>query len=101
MQSRIMHRVFWLALLFGFVWLPSNRSCAADFHLTDGTDLSGELASATDEGFVVRLTTGIFSPRIPWSRLTQETLKALAADPKSSEFVEPYIETPPDEKAKK
>lgn len=101
MQSCVMHRFFCLVILFGFAWLPPNRSCAADFHLTDGTDLTGELASATDEGFVIRLTTGIFSPRIPWSRLTQETLKALAGDPKSSEFVEPYIEIPIDEKAKK
>jgi hypothetical protein len=101
MQRCIMHRFLYLVLFLGFAWLPTNRSCAADFHLTDGTDLVGELASATDEGFVIRLTTGIFSPRIPWSRLSQETLKALATDPKSAEFVEPYIETPPDEKAKR
>jgi hypothetical protein len=90
----------WLVLL-GLAFVLAGTSDAAEFHLIDGTDLSGEVASATDQGLVIRLKVGGFSERISWAKLTQETLKELAKDPKTTAgFVEPYIDVPPEEKAK-
>src|SRR5207253_4755869 len=48
----------------------------------------------------LRLNAGGFSERISWSKLNQETLKSLMANPKTAPFVEPYIEVPAEEKAK-
>jgi hypothetical protein len=77
----------------------------ADFRLTNGDVYSGVASSPNDDGLVVRLDIGGFSPRIPWGKLTQETLKMLAEDPEAKIYVEPYIEVPPEvkqaEKAKK
>ena len=69
---------------------------AAEFHLTNGEIVRGEPASFTDDGVVVRLDLGGFSPRIGWGKLTQETLKQLAENPEAAPFVEPYIEVPPE-----
>jgi len=78
-----------LALLLGF-----GSASAADFKLSNGDILKGEAASFNDDGLVVRLDLGGFSPRVPWGKFTQETLKSLQDAPEAKEFVEPYIEIP-------
>lgn len=69
---------------------------AAQFHLTNGEIIRGEPSSFNDDGLVVRLDLGGFSPRIGWGKLTQDTLKMLAENPEAAPFVEPYIEVPPE-----
>ena len=92
MQDLKMNRFYlWLAV-FSLAFAHAGRSHAVEFHLTDGTDFSGEVASATDQGLVIRLKVGGFSERFSWARLTQETLKELAKDAKTATFVEAYID---------
>src|ERR1051325_6942633 len=45
-----------------------------EFRLNNGDVLRGEAVSFNDDGLVVRLDIGGHSPRISWSKLTQETL---------------------------
>jgi hypothetical protein len=66
----------------------------AEFRLTNNDVFTGQAASFNDDGLVIRLDLGGFSPRIPWGKLTQETLKQLAENPEAKDFVEPYIEIP-------
>jgi len=73
---------------------------AANFRLTDSTVLRGEAASFDDNGLVVQLEVGGFSPRISWNKFTQETLKELAKNPNAAKFVEPFISIPPEEQVK-
>jgi hypothetical protein len=78
---------------------------AGEYRLNNGDVLKGEASSFNDDGLVVTLEIGGFSPRIPWGKFTQETLKELQTNPRAAEYVEPYIEIPPEvkerEKAKK
>lgn len=85
-------------LLLAWAWLLGwgGGLCAAEFELTDGTTIYGEVSAFDENGVVFRLRSGGFSPRIPWGRFDQPTLKTLAADPKAREFAEPYIEIPPE-----
>jgi len=78
--------------------LNFSFALAAEFKLTNGDIYRGQAASFNDDGLVVSLDIGGFSPRVPWGRVTQETLKALMDNPDAKEFVEPYIEIPPDVK---
>src|SRR4030095_3431804 len=100
MQDVIMYRFRLWLVLSGLAFVLAGWSEAGEFHLSDGTDFSGEGACATDQGLVFRLEGGGVSERISWAKLTQETLKELAKDPKTASFVEPYIDVPPEEKAK-
>jgi hypothetical protein len=68
---------------------------AEEFVLNNGDILRGEAVSFNDDGLVVRLDIGGHSPRISWSKLTQETLKELAKNPQAAKFVEPFIDLPP------
>ena len=83
-----------------FVWAVLATTQAAEFRLNNGEIVRGEAASFTDDGLVVRLDLGGFSPRIGWGKLTQETLKQLLEIPDAAPFVEPYIEIPPEVKAR-
>lgn len=76
------------------LWLSFVSAQGAEFRLTNGDVFAGQAASFNDDGIVIRLDLGGFSPRIPWGKLTQETLKELEQNPESKEFVEPYIEIP-------
>jgi len=78
-------------LLFGAVLLLLTAT-GAEFKLITGDVYRGELSAADDDGIVVRLETGEFSPRIDWAKLSDETLKALAGNPRAQRFVEPLIE---------
>ncbi len=82
------------------LWLSLASGVGAEYRLSNGDVLKGEAASFNDDGLVVRLDIGGFSPRVPWGKLTQETLKDLAKNPQASEFVDPYIEIPPEVKEK-
>ncbi len=82
------------------LWLSIAAAMGAEYRLNNGDVLKGQAASFNDDGLVVRLDLGGFSPRVPWGKLTQDTLKELEKNPQAAEFVEPYIEIPPEVKEK-
>jgi hypothetical protein len=96
-ESQIMSRSGLVSALL-FLVLNFNLAWGADYKLTNGDIYRGQAASFNDDGLVVSLDIGGFSPRIPWGKLTQETLKDLANNPEAKDLVEPYIEVPPDVK---
>lgn len=96
MHLEVMRRFYLLLLLAGL--LPSLFG--AEFKLLNGDILIGEPAGITEDGLVVRLDVGGFSPRVGWGKLTQETLKQLNENPQAKPFVEPFIEIPVEIKQK-
>ena len=90
---------FLLLACFG-VWCGSVSLLAGEYRLTNDDIIRGEPVTFNDDGMVVRLDVGGYSPRISWSKLTQDSLKELAKNPKAAEFVQPFIETPPVQKEK-
>src|SRR6266571_5393006 len=88
-------RSIWLALCLG--WHLGGTASAEEFKLANGNILRGELASADEDGLVVKLEVGGFSKREPWINFSQETLKELAKDPKVAPLVEPFIELEPEQ----
>lgn len=89
-KAQNMSRFVILATMLAFALL----SGAAEIKLNNGDILKGEAASFSDDGVIVRLEIGGFSPRIPWGKLTQESLQSLLQNPDAREFVEPYIDVP-------
>lgn len=73
-------------------------AAAGEFKLTNGDILKGELARFSDDGIVVRLDVGGFSPAVPWGRVSQETLKEIAQNEQAKSFAEPYIDIPIEER---
>ncbi|MDB6036460.1 MAG: hypothetical protein JWM99_301 [Verrucomicrobiales bacterium] len=96
MHLEVMRRFYLLLLWVGL--LPSLFG--AEFKLLNGDKLIGEPAGVSEDGLVVRLDVGGFSPRVGWGKLTQETLKQLMENPQAKPFVEPFIEVPVEIKQK-
>jgi hypothetical protein len=103
-QAAIMRPLRLLVLTIG-VWLSLWHGSLAlfgeEFKLNNGDVLRGEPVSFNDDGLVVRLDIGGHSPRISWSKLTQETLRDLVKNPAASKFAEPFIDEPPAPKKEK
>jgi hypothetical protein len=75
---------------------------ADTYELTDGKSLTGDVISYNDNGIVFRLEGDKYSERVPWTKFTQDALKQLSAvNPKIKVLAEPFIESPPTERAKK
>lgn len=104
--------MFWIKLFMVAAWVsaaipgdvvqravPVRQEVAREFKLTDGNILKGDLASATAEGFLVKLDVGGFSERVPWTKLTQDTIKKLENHPEAGRWVKPFMEVPAEEKA--
>lgn len=72
---------------------------AMTFEYADGTKVDGEIVQGKPEFLQIRVGEGQYE-RIPWEKLSQATLKQLAADSKYADFVQPFIEIPEDEKIK-
>src|SRR5436190_23794994 len=85
----------WLAVCLS--WLLYGNASADEFKLANGNILRGQIASADEDGLVVKLDVGGFSKREPWINFSQETLKELARNPKAAPLVEPFIELEPQE----
>ena len=85
----------WLKPLL-LLWLASSLVVlrGEEFKTVAGDVYKGYLSAADKDGLVVRLESGDFSPRIDWAKLTDETLKALAENPKAKRFVEPFLDPP-------
>lgn len=82
-----------LRLLLVVLAIGAAATWAKDFKLLDGSTVSGEPADGNDYGVVFRFTGG-FSPRIPYSKFTQEALTELAKVPKLAPMVEPFLDLP-------
>jgi len=93
MESAIMFRLGVVCTLLA-LWLGVSSAFAAEYKLSNGDVYTGQAASFNDDGIIVRLDLGGFSPRVPWGKLSQETLKQLVEVPEAKEFAEPYIEIP-------
>ncbi len=89
-----MRRIFWT---ISGLWLCGLFVAAgADtFPLTDGTSLTGDVISYNDNGVVFRLEVDKYSPRIPWTKFSQDALQALSKNPKIRPLAEPFVETAP------
>jgi hypothetical protein len=103
--------MFWIKLFVVAAWLiavtptamaqnasPASQGTVSEFKLTDGNVLKGELASANADGFLIKLSTGGFSERYPWTKMSQETIKLLQNHPQAGQWVRPFIEVPMEEK---
>lgn len=67
------------------------------FRLSNGNELIGTLSDANQDGVVINLEVGGFSPRTHWIEFDQPTLLMLAANPGLDPYVFPYIEIPEEE----
>jgi hypothetical protein len=83
----------WLRRLFALlsVSLALAAAGAAEFKLITGDVYRGDLSAADNDGIVVRLETGEFSPRIDWAKLSDETLRQLLENPRAKPFAEPQV----------
>lgn len=101
--------LFWICFLGAIVGSNTGKVCAQGtantetnaFVMTTGDILKGEIASANEDGLVVRLYIGGFSDRVSWTRFTQETLQQLVKNPITEKFAEPFLDVPLDLKPKK
>jgi len=75
---------------------------AITFEYADGTKVEGEIVQGKPEVLKIRVGENKYED-IPWEKLSQATLKQLAADPKLKlePFIQPFIEVPEDERLKK
>jgi hypothetical protein len=58
--------------------------------MTDGSTQSGDIIKTDDNGLMLR-SGDVYTP-VPWGKLSQDTLKHLAENPKIRQFVEVFIE---------
>ncbi len=79
--------LFIVCLWFGVVLTAS----AENFTLVDGAVISGEIFKPDDSGLSIKTTDDVFT-NISWARISQDTLKQLAANPKIKPLAEPFIE---------
>ncbi|MFO1514533.1 MAG: hypothetical protein U1F83_16755 [Verrucomicrobiota bacterium] len=75
---------------------------AITFEYADGTKVEGEIVQGKPELLKIRVEGNEYKD-IAWDKLSQATLKQLAADPKLKldQFIQPYLEVSEDEKIKK
>ena len=91
-----------LCTIFG-VWLCGLLAAVGDetFPLADGTTVSGDIVSFTENGIIFRADQDKYTDRLPWIKFSQAGLKQLAQNPKIEPLVEPFIIPPPAARAAK
>ena len=89
-----MRKICWSVLS---LWLCGLLAAAAadSYQLTDGTTVSGDIVSYTENGLILRKDDDSYTDRLPWMKFSQDSLKQLEQNPKISPLVEPFIEPPP------
>jgi hypothetical protein len=93
-------KIFWTIL--GCCLCGWFLAAAADeFPLIDGTSVTGDVISYNDNGVVFRLDVDRYSERVPWTKFSQDALKQMSKNPKIRPLAEPFIETPPVQRARK
>jgi hypothetical protein len=90
--------------LFCLLVFVSVTASAGLYTLIDGTKIEGDPISENENGVVFQTANGTDLDRIPWEKLTQDSLRALlarAATAREKALLEPYIEELPQEKAQR
>jgi hypothetical protein len=90
-----MRRCHLFAIFISLFGLLAFNAEAGTYALLDGSSLSGEPVSFNETGLIVKKSDGSFSPRTPWEKISQESLKSLiteAPSEKEKNFIEPFIE---------
>jgi hypothetical protein len=100
MQSLAVHRCNRFSVVCALASLLAGLVHAETFQLKDGQTLTGEPVSFDEKGLVVREPNGSYSERTPWARFSQADLKEIGSNPKAARFVKPFIEVPPEVKAR-
>jgi hypothetical protein len=77
-----------------------GRGHAETFELIDGQKLTGDIVSYNESGLQLNLGDGKYE-RTAWAKFSQADLKKLRQTAKIAPFVEPFIEIPQEERAKK
>ena len=85
-----------IAISLGSLFVSSSL-LGAEFRLTNGDHYTGTAANFDDLGLTLNIEGLGFSSRIGWSKLTQETLRDLARNPRAFSYVEPFIDPTPEE----
>jgi hypothetical protein len=80
--------------------LLAGRVHAETFELIDGQKLTGDIVSYNESGLQLNLGDGKYE-RTAWAKFSQADLKKLRQTAKIAPFVEPFIEIPQEERAKK
>jgi len=80
--------------------LLTGRGHAETFELIDGQKLTGDIVSYNESGLQLNLGDGKYE-RTAWAKFSQADLKKLKQTAKIAPFVEPFIEIPQAERAKK
>jgi len=69
--------------------------------LTDGTTISGEVGkSSFNSDGVALMQNGIYGKRVPYAKISQDSLRQLAEIPMAQKYVELLVEWVPDDKPK-
>ena len=89
-----MRKLFWLILTLGLCGGFTAVTRADTFQLTDGTSVSGDIVLFNEAGITLRTTGGSYT-NLVWPKLSQDSLKQLAQNPKIKPLAEAFIETPP------
>lgn len=97
MQDGMLRCLTLICLVCGVLLAASGVSVADEIRMTNGDVYRGEPVSFDDEGVVLRLDIGGYSPRLSWARMTQQTLKELQQREQARQFAEPFIELTPEE----
>lgn len=93
---RSLKLIILLALVYGAVALRAET-----FELNDGKTVTGEIiGKPTDTEIQLKIREGEYR-KIPWSDLSQATLKELAKNPNFQAFAEPFIEIGLEQRVKK
>jgi hypothetical protein len=87
-----MRKLYCLCLGLWLCGLLAGSARAETYQMSDGVSLTGEVVSFNESGMIVRLSGDKYSDRIAWTKLSQDTLKKLAENPKILPLVEPFIE---------
>jgi hypothetical protein len=93
-------KIIAIGLSFCALFVALGR--AMTFEYADGTKVEGEIVQGKPDVLKIRVEGNKYED-IAWDKLSQATLKELAADPKLrlEQFIEPYIEIPADEMVKR
>jgi hypothetical protein len=90
--------------LFCLLAFVSITASAGSYTLANDTKVEGDPISITENGVVFQLADGTDLARIPFDKLTQDSLRALlarATTAREKEFLEPFIEELPQERAQR
>jgi hypothetical protein len=88
-------------MVLGFFFYGLLAAARADtFSLADGTSMTGDIVKFSDSSMTLRLADSTYT-NLMWGRLSQDSFRQLAKNPKIKPFVEPFIEIPESERPKK